>query len=226
MAMTVDGKITTANRAVASFGSGQDQANLYALRAGADAVMAGARTVDLNRVTLGPGAANYKRLRLRRGLAEYNLRIIVSRSGSVDPRAELFKRKFSPIILLTTRRAPKRRLEKLRPVVDEIFVSGEREIDFRRALGWLRKKWKVNRLLCEGGGELNDGLLRAGLVNELHLTVCPKIFGGRTAPTIADGCGAGSLKHAGFWAFRSARRVGDEMFFVFSARSGTSAGPR
>ncbi|MEI9963030.1 MAG: dihydrofolate reductase family protein [Limisphaerales bacterium] len=45
----------------------------------------------------------------------------------------------------------------------------------------------MKRLLCEGGAELSDALFRAGLVNELHLTICPKIFGGRTAPTIAEG---------------------------------------
>ena len=36
-------------------------------------------------------------------------------------------------------------------------------------------------------------LFRAGLVDELHLTICPKIFGGRRAPTIADGLGAKKL---------------------------------
>src|ERR1039458_184969 len=56
------------------------------------------------------------------------------------------------------------------------------------SLNW-RSKWGVKRLLCEGGGELNDALFRAGLVDEIHLTICPKIFGGRTAPTIADGLG-------------------------------------
>src|SRR5512136_3076869 len=79
MAMTADGKIATANRAVSSFGSGRDREHLLELRATADAVMAGARTVDSNRVNLGPGAAKYRRLRVRRGLAEYNLRVIVSR---------------------------------------------------------------------------------------------------------------------------------------------------
>src|SRR5437773_4685844 len=104
MAMTADGKIATANRAISSFGSQRDRNHLLELRATADAVMAGARTVDLNRINLGPGPAKYRRLRLKRGLAESNLRIIASRSGTVNPNAEVFKRRFSPILVLTTRR--------------------------------------------------------------------------------------------------------------------------
>ncbi len=215
MAMTADGKIATANRRVSSFSSRRDQDHLLQLRATADAVMAGARTVDLNPVNLGPGPAKYRRLRLRRGLAEFNLRIIVSRSGTVNPNAEVFQRKFSPIIILTTRRATAGRLKKLRAVAAEVKICGAREINFRRALRWLRKKWGIKRLLCEGGGELNDALFRAGLVNELHLTVCPKIFGGRAAPTIADGLGAASLAQATQLEPQSARRHGDEMFFVY-----------
>src|SRR5512137_3109011 len=124
MAMTTDGKIATANRRVSSFGSRLDQAHLLQLRATADAVMAGARTVDLNPVNLGPGPAKYRRLRLRRGLAEFNLRVIVSRSGTVDPNAEVFQRKFSPIIILTTRRATTGRLKKLHAVAAEVEICG------------------------------------------------------------------------------------------------------
>jgi riboflavin biosynthesis pyrimidine reductase len=127
MAMTADGKITTTNHAISSFGSRQDQAQLLALRAKADAVMAGARTVDLNRVNLGPGPAKYRRLRKKRGLAEFNLRIIVSRSGTVNPDAEVFKHRFSPIIVLTTRRIGKRRLRALRAVAEEVKVCGAKE---------------------------------------------------------------------------------------------------
>ena len=57
MAMTADGKIATANRAASSFGSRRDQDHLLQLRATADAVMAGARTVDLNPINMGPGPA-------------------------------------------------------------------------------------------------------------------------------------------------------------------------
>jgi len=215
MAMTADGKIATANRLVSSFGSRRDREHLLQLRATADALMAGARTVDSNPVTLGPGPAKYRRLRLRRGLAEFNLRIVVSRSGSVNPNSKVFQRGFSPIIILTTRRAPANRLKRLRAVAAAVKVCGMKQINFRSALRWLRREWGIKRLLCEGGGELNDALFRAGLVNELHLTVCPKIFGGRAAPTIADGLGAGSLARAARLELQSARRHGEEMFLVY-----------
>ena len=139
MAMTADGKIATANRLVSSFGSRRDQEHLLQLRATADAVMAGARTVNSNPITLGPGPAKYRRLRLRRGLAEFNLRIVASRTGSVNPNATVFQRGFSPIIILTTRRATGARLKQLRAVAAEVKICGVKEINFHaRCAGWAR----------------------------------------------------------------------------------------
>jgi riboflavin biosynthesis pyrimidine reductase len=45
----------------------------------------------------------------------------------------------------------------------------------------------VKHLLCEGGSELNASLLREGLVDELFLTLAPKIKLGRDVPTYAGG---------------------------------------
>lgn len=215
MAMTVDGKIATANRAIASFSSRRDHDHLLALRATADAVMAGARTVDSARINLGPGPVRYRHLRVRRGLPEYNLRIIISRSGTVNPDAEVFRHRFSPIIILTTGRTDERKLRRLRELAKEVKICGTREINFLRALRWLRQKWGVRRLLCEGGGELNDTLFRANLVDELHLTICPKIVGGRNAPTISDGTGVPKLSQATHLVLKSMKRIGDELFLVF-----------
>jgi riboflavin-specific deaminase-like protein len=215
MAMTADGKIATANRRVSSFGSRHDRDHLLQIRATADAVMAGARTTDLNPINLGPGPAKYRRLRLRRGLAEFNLRVIVSRYGTVNPNAEVFQRTFSPTIVLTTHRATAASMKKLRAAATAVKICGVKEINFHRALRWLRARWGIHRLLCEGGGELNDALFRADQVSELHLTICPKIFGGRYAPTIADGLGAGLLARAARLKLKSARRRGDEMFLVY-----------
>jgi riboflavin-specific deaminase-like protein len=215
MAMTADGKIATTNRAVHSFGSNRDLEQLYELRATADAVMCGARTVEISRSILGTGGKKFSELRRRRGLAEYNLRVIVSGSGSINPRAAIFKKHFSPVIILTTDRASKTKLRKFEAIADEVKVCGKHEINFSAALRWLRAKWNVRRLLCEGGGELNDALFRTDLVDELHLTICPKIFGGSEAPTIADGMGFGRLGGAARLQIKSFKRVENEVFAVF-----------
>lgn len=226
MAMTADGKIASANRAISSFASHRDHEHLLELRATADAVMAGARTVDSAKINLGPGPARFRAQRLKRGLEEYNLRIVVSRSGTVNPEAEIFRHRFSPIIILTTRSAVARKVEVLRNLADEIKICGASEINFTEAFRWLRKRWGVKRLLCEGGGEVNDALFRAGLVDELHLTICPKIFGGRNAPTISDGIGFSQLADAAPFQLKSLRRVGDELFTVFVAAAQSRAAAR
>jgi len=216
MAMTADGKIATANRAVSSFGSRHDHEHLLKLRATADAVMSGARTADSAKINMGPGGKKFRRLRLKRGLAEFNLRVIVSGSGSINPAAEVFNHDFSPIIILTTDRVSASSRRRLQLLAGQVKVCGRNEINFRSALRWLREKWGVKRLLCEGGGDLNDALFRAGLVDELHLTICPKIFGGRTAPTIAEGRGHAHLASASQLKLKSSRRIGEELFLVFS----------
>jgi 2,5-diamino-6-(ribosylamino)-4(3H)-pyrimidinone 5'-phosphate reductase len=216
MAMTADGKIATANRRVSSFGSSADEENLYRLRSTVDAVMNGARTADLNPIDMGPGPDKWRRARLRHGLAEWNLRIIVTGSGSLDPEANVFRKRFSPVLVITGGRVSKSRRTKLEKVASAVFAAGEgKEVDFDEATRWLKREWGVQRLLSEGGGSLNDALFRAGLVDELHLTVCPVIVGGRDAPTIADGTGFSRLADAAQFHLHRSRMVGQEMFLTY-----------
>lgn len=215
MAMTADGKIATANRAVHTFGSRRDLQNLYALRATADAILCGARTVEVSGATLGNGGEQFRRRRVKAGLAGFPLRVVVSGGGTLDPAANIFSKRFSPIIILAARRAAEKNLRRIRPLADGLKIFGGEGVDLRAALRWLRSEFGVRRLVCEGGGELNAALFRAGLVDEIHLTVCPKIFGGRSAPTIADGVGFQRLADAARFELKSARRVGGEMFLVF-----------
>jgi 2,5-diamino-6-(ribosylamino)-4(3H)-pyrimidinone 5'-phosphate reductase len=215
VATTADGKLAPANRHFVPFGSARDKQLLLQLRTRADAVMAGARTVDLSAVSMGPGGPRYRRMRLKNGLAEYNLRVVVSGSGTLNPKAIIFQHRFSPIIVLASGRAAERDLRRLRSVADEVAIFGEKELDFRAALEWLRAKWKVQQLLCEGGGEVNDALFRAGLVDEVYQTICPFIFGGRNAPTMADGKGVASLSQATRLKLKSLQRHGEELFLVY-----------
>jgi 5-amino-6-(5-phosphoribosylamino)uracil reductase len=216
MAMTADAKIATANRTIHSFGSPRDLRHLYELRATTDAVMCGARTVEISHSLLDNGGERFTRRRLRQGLASHNLRVLVSGSGTIDLNADIFQTRFSPIVILTTARISKTNLSRLQKAVQEVKIAGQTEINFRAALRWLHKKWKVKRLLCEGGGELNAAIFAADLVDEVHLTICPQIFGGRTAPTIAEGGEAPSLALAKKFKLNGVRRTEGELFTVFS----------
>jgi 2,5-diamino-6-(ribosylamino)-4(3H)-pyrimidinone 5'-phosphate reductase len=218
-AITADGKIAPANRVFKPFSSKADQELLMELRTSADAVMAGARTVDRYPVNLGPGGKQRREKRKRLGFSEYNLRVVVSGAGSLDAKAEIFKHRFSPIVVLVSERISDRNLRKLQSLADEVKVCGRDEVDFIEALQWLREKWKVKRLLCEGGGAVNEALFRAGVVDELYLTISPVIFGGRNAPTLADGKGIEHLADATPLKLKSYRRVGDELFLVFKAKT-------
>ncbi|HSY74679.1 MAG TPA: dihydrofolate reductase family protein, partial [Dongiaceae bacterium] len=214
-AMTADGKIAFANGKFIPFGGTRDHEHMMELRATADAVMCGARTIEVTGTILGNGGEKFRKLRLKRGLAEFPLRVIVSGSGSINPDAKIFKKRFSPIVILTTARISKTSLKNLRAVADEVKICGKTEVNLPAALRWLREKWNVRRLLCEGGGELHGALVHAGLLDELHLTICPKIFGGRNAPTIANGKEF-SLSDAAQFKLKSTERFENELFAVFS----------
>lgn len=216
--MTADGKIASANRAVTHFGSPRDLRHLYELRATADAILCGARTVEQSHTTLGNGGESHRRRRLRNGLAEYPVRVVVSGSGTISPTAEIWAKRFSPIVVLTTKAASTRRAKHLRKLADHVWVSGTHEIDFSAAFSQLRTEFGVQRLLCEGGGAVNDALFRANLVDEIHLTICPLILGGRNAPTISDGVGVARLAEAARFELRSVRKHGNELFLVYRKR--------
>ncbi len=217
MALTADGKVASADRQITTFGSARDARHMYELRTEADAILCGARTIEESHSTLGNGGDGFTRRRLRAGLSRFPLRVVVSGSGSISPAAELWGRDYGPIVVVTTDRAPARRLRWLRENAAAVYVSATREIDWTVFLAWLRQEHGAARILSEGGGVLNDALIRAGVVDELHLTWCPLLLGGRTAPTMADGRGVANLSAARGFELSRIRRVGAERFLVYRA---------
>jgi len=224
VATTLDGKLAPENRKFVPFGSKHDLDLLYDLRARADAVLMGARTVDSAPGHYGPGPAKYCRMRIKRGLPEYNLRVIVSGRGTLSPKSDIFRYRFSPIIVLTSGRASVRNLRRLRAVADDVEIFGDAEMDFKAAFHWLERKWHVKKILCEGGGELNTALIRQNLVDEIYVTICPLIFGGRAAPTMADGAGVRSVAEATRVKLKSMKRVGQELFLVYRVQAAGRSG--
>ena len=61
-------------------------------------------------------------------------------------------------------------------------------VDLLQLMNYLGSQ-KIDSVFLEGGGELNDSFLRAGLVQELKVFIAPKIFGGKEAKTPVSGVG-------------------------------------
>lgn len=215
MAMTADGKIATANREVISFGSPRDLAHLYELRSTADAILCGANTLRETGATLGNGDEIHRRRRLARGLSSHPIRVVVTGSGTLSSNLPLWKGQPSPVVVLTTEKAGEADRKRLESLASQVWVSQGTEVDFVSALARLHRDHGVRRLLGEGGATVNDALFRNGLVDELHLTLCPYLVGGKRAPTLVDGLGFERLADSRRLKLVRKTRKQDELFLVY-----------
>jgi riboflavin biosynthesis pyrimidine reductase len=66
-------------------------------------------------------------------------------------------------------------------------------------------------VLVEGGGDLIFQLLDAGRIDELFVTICPRIIGGVGAPSLADGRGFGAQTIRDL-SLVECSQVGDELY--------------
>lgn len=153
-----------------------DAAVFSALRAVTDAVVVGAGTARSE----GYGPVRHRTAgsawRAARGLAAAPL-VLVSRSSDLDPGGRAFTGDVRPIVLTCAAARP---TAALRAVAD-VVVAGDDHVDLAAGIAALHGRG-LTRLLCEGGPSLLTALLRAGLVDELCLTLTPLLVG--AAPTL------------------------------------------
>jgi riboflavin biosynthesis pyrimidine reductase len=91
-----------------------------------------------------------------------------------------------PIVVVLTGRVSDAHLAGLRKDGVSYFFAGERELDLASALEFLNRELGVKRLLLEGGGGNNGAFLRAGLIDEVSLAICPVVDGSKGAPSVFD----------------------------------------
>jgi 2,5-diamino-6-(ribosylamino)-4(3H)-pyrimidinone 5'-phosphate reductase len=179
-AMTIDGKIAT-NLGDSKISSKQDLRRLHRLRSSVDAIIIGISTVivDNPRLTV--------RLVKRHGTTP--VRIIVDSIGRIPLDSKILKSasKINTIVAVT-KRASDERIDKIKSAGAIVIVAGTKTVDLKE-LFFILKKMGFNKILVEGGGELNWSILQLRIVNELMVTVAPRIVGGRTATTLVEGDG-------------------------------------
>jgi riboflavin biosynthesis pyrimidine reductase len=91
-----------------------------------------------------------------------------------------------PIVIVLTERVSDGHLAGLRADHVSYIFAGKAELDLGLALEILNRELGIKRLLLEGGGGANGAFLRAGLVDEVSLIVCPAVDGAKGAPSVFD----------------------------------------
>lgn len=188
VAMTSDGKIDTFERKGAAISSPRDKQRVDELRAAADGVLVGGRTLLEEAPKLTVKSEALREERIRQGRSPNPIKVGVATRADISLESDFIKAGDARRVIFTTSQTSIPQLEKLRALGVEVFVEDDARVDLSKMMQTL-KKLGVDHLMVEGGGTINFELMRLGLVDELMIYVSPMIFGGANAPTLADGLG-------------------------------------
>lgn len=189
MVSTLDGRVTLGGRA-GPIGNEADRVLFHELRARAGAVLVGAGTARVEhygRIVRDPAR---RAEREHAGMPPDALACIVTRSLALPvDEVPLLADPESSVVIMTTSVGGE--LEGVGARVEYMRSAGP-DPDLLAMLRDLRARHGVRFLLCEGGPTLNSALLHRGLVDELFVSIAPKLVGGPdpltlvAGPTLAD----------------------------------------
>ncbi len=184
--VTVDGKLTlyrgASSKELMSIMTKEVYKYLHSIRAQVDGIMVGCETVRTDDPSLT----------VRYVEGKNPTRIIPCSTANVPFNANIFS-KDAPTIIVTTKRAPKERIEKIKNLGAEIIFAGEDLVDFDILLPILYKRG-IKKLMVEGGASINWEFARKNYIDEIKIIHLPVIAGGENVPTLIGGEGFKSLK--------------------------------
>lgn len=183
MVITADGAAYGPDGRTASISSPADRTMFFVLRGLADVVLVGAGTVRKERY--GPGLAKpeFAVWRKEHHQAEAPTIAVISRSLELDAESRLFTESIQRPMIFTVRDTPLARRRAFDEVAD-VVTAGESFVDLRTATSMLARRG-YHRVLCEGGPTVLRNLIEQDLLDELCLTISPKLFGGNVHRIVA-----------------------------------------
>jgi len=154
------------------------------VRASCDAILVGTGTIRADNPVLLLRSQVRRDTRIARGLRPDPVRVVISRSGDVDPAARMFTTGADRIVYVSSAAAADAR-DRLGGAADVVDAGNPMRLD--GILADLAARG-VARLLVEGGGSVHTQFLTAGLADELQLAVAPFFVGDSAAPRfVGDG---------------------------------------
>ena len=184
--VTIDGKLTlyrgASSKELMSIMTPGVYKYLHNVRAQVDAIMVGCETVRTDDPSLT----------VRYVEGKSPIRVIPCSTANVPLNANIFS-KDAPTIIVTTKRAPQERIEKIKKLGAEVILAGEDLVDFDILLPILYERG-IKKLMVEGGASINWELARKRYIDEIRIIHLPIIVGGENVPTLIGGEGFKSLK--------------------------------
>lgn len=177
MVAGLDGSAAVRGR-VGALSSDTDQHLFRLLRSLADVVLVGAATVRQERYGPARLPGDLRAQRLSSGRAPVPRIAVVTRSLDLDLDGRLFAEadpEARPMVLTCASADPARRAAVAE--VADVVVAGEQTVDLVQALRGLHRRDGVEVVLTEGGPALLGQLVHTGLLDELCLTLSPKMGG-------------------------------------------------
>ena len=174
-----------------------------ALRASVDAVLVGGHTLLAEDPKLTVKSAELRRERIRRGLPENPIKVGVvteippfgvpgtrldDAGGHRLPLQQFLSTGPAQVFLFTTNCTSPDVIAQLETAWTKVQITGKKRVDLVAMLESLYAAG-IRSVLVEGGGTLIAELFRLGLVDVVSAYIASKVFGGASAPTLADGPG-------------------------------------
>ena len=178
--MSLDGSVQGPDGRSGTLNTASDRQVFALQRALADAVLVGANTARFEgyrAIDLEPWQLE---IREQEGLAPYPVLVIISASADLDPLIAIPAdgTDGGSVMIITTSGKSEDDLEPLRAAGITVLEATGNGLDLAMIIDQLAGTG-LPRLLCEGGPQLHNDLLAAGVVDEMALTLAPVVMGGQ-----------------------------------------------
>ena len=199
-AITLDGKLASRN-GDSKLSSKIDKIRVHKLRSKVDAILIGKNTVKIDDPLLS--VHNIKK--------KNPIRIILDSNATIRTSSRILKTCSKiPTIIVVTKKAQKKNLQKLEKFPVQIVVCGNNTVSIKKLLVTLKKKG-IKNILVEGGGTTNWAFVKENLVDEAIITITPYLVGGMTATTLVDGYGFSTITKSKRLKLKNVKKMKNEV---------------
>ena len=203
-AITLDGKLAT-RTGDSKLSSKADKIRVHKLRSKIDAILIGKNTVKIDDPLLS--VHNIKK--------KNPIRVILDSNATIRTSSRILKTCSKiPTIIVVTKKAQKKNLQKLEKFPVQIVVCGNNTVSIKKLLVVLKKKG-IKNILVEGGGATNWAFVKENLVDEAIITITPYLVGGMTATTLVDGDGFSTITKSIRLKLKNVKKMKNEVILHY-----------